>query len=70
MEIKGEDHDYLIIVILHPPFSESVLDELRRDFDDSHEPVHFMLGDEGSQVIKLITKWMDIGFIESFSHIP
>jgi len=63
-EVKGEDHDYLILVILHPPFSESTLDEARRDFDNSHEPVHFIFSDEGSHIVKIITKWLDTGSIE------
>ena len=68
-EVKGEEHDYLIIVILRPPFSDLSLDEARKDFHDSHEPVHFMFGDDGSHVVKTITKWMDTGSIESLSHV-
>lgn len=66
-EVKGESHDHLLIIVLPDPFSEAALDEIKREFEDAHEPVHFLFGGEGNHVVKVIANWLDNGSIEPFS---
>ena len=63
-ETKGWSHNHLLIIILPDPFSEAVLDEIKSEFENAHEPVHFVFGDDGGQVIEIIGNWLDAGLIE------
>ena len=66
-ETKGDRYNDLLIIILPYPFSEAALDEAKREFEDAHEPVHFMFGGAGNHIVKIIGNWMDTGSIEPFS---
>jgi hypothetical protein len=66
-ETRGDRYDDLLIIILPHPFSEEALDEIKREFEDAHEPVHFLFGGEGKHVVKVIANWLDTGSIEQFS---
>lgn len=66
-EAKGEGHDHLLIIILPPTFSAAALHKIKRELENAHEPVHFMFGADGSQVVKIIENWLDAHSIEPFS---
>lgn len=68
-ETKGWSHDHLLIIILPAPFSEEALDEIKREFEDAHEPVSFMFGADGSQVVDIIGDWLNAGSIEPFGSV-
>ncbi len=69
-ETKGDRYDDLLIIILPYPISEAALDEAKREFEDAHEPVHFMFGGDGNHIVKIIGNWLDTGFFEPFSVSP
>jgi len=56
---KGESHDHLLIIILPAPFSDYALEEARKEFEDAHEPVSFIFGPYGSQVIQIMKNWLE-----------
>ena len=58
-ETKGESHDHLLIIILPAPFSDYALEEARKEFEDAHEPVSFIFGPYGSQVIQIMKNWLE-----------
>ncbi len=66
-ETRGDRYDDLLVIILPYPFSEAALDEAKREFEDAHEPVHFMFGGDGNHIVKIIGDWLDTGSIEPFS---
>ncbi|MHB8204310.1 MAG: hypothetical protein ACYDHG_11495 [Desulfomonilaceae bacterium] len=66
-ETRGDRYDDLLVIILPYPFSEAALDESKREFEDAHEPVHFMFGGDGNHIVKIIGNWLDTGSIEPFS---
>jgi len=69
-ETKGDRYDDLLIIILPHPFSEAPLDEAKKEFEDAHEPVHFMFGGDGNHIVKIIGNWLDTGSFEPFSVSP
>jgi len=56
---KGEDVEQLLIVILPHSFSESLLEEVKQEFDGSDAPIQFMFGYDGTLVVELMKKFMD-----------
>ena len=65
-ETKGMSHNHLLIIILPAPFSEAALEQIRKEFEDAHEPVSFIFGPDGKQVIHIMKNWLDTGSIEQF----
>jgi hypothetical protein len=66
-ETKGMSHNHLLIIILPAPFSEAALEQIRKEFEDAHEPVSFIFGPDGKQVIHIVKNWLDTGSIKPFS---
>ena len=52
------------------PQSDWFLDEIERELENTHQPVHFKFVSDGSQAIKIIENWLDAHSIELFSVFP
>jgi hypothetical protein len=59
IENKGVDVEQFIIVILPAPFSDSLLEEVKKEFEGSTAPINFIFGSDGTLVVELMKKWMD-----------
>ncbi|MEI6135506.1 MAG: hypothetical protein WCP72_11070 [Desulfomonile sp.] len=57
-DTKGVSHEHLLIIILPPPFSEAVLDEAKKEFEDAHDDVRFTFDTEGRSILKIIGDWL------------
>lgn len=57
-DTKGVSHEHLLIIILPPPFSEAVLDEAKKEFEDAHDEVRFTFDSEGRSILKIIGDWL------------
>jgi hypothetical protein len=69
-ETKGCSHDHLLIIILPAPFSEAALIEIKREFEDAHEPVSFIFGANGGQVVEIMNNWLNTRPIEPSGSVP
>ncbi len=57
-DTKGVSHEHLLIIILPTPFSEAVLDEAKKEFEDAHDEVRFTFDSEGRSILKIIGDWL------------